>query len=580
MDRISRRRSAGAGLVAALALGSIGVDGGGVRAGDDPPVPNPVAPSDPPKPEAPAATKGGTVRLHVVGPDGTPVPRALVVTTIRGDNSAKTSSRDVRSGEATIGASSGDCRVEVFAATDADGNALPLGIYDRVLRGASGRVEVVLPVGTVISGRVRLADGSGLKDAEVSARTESGREFGPRGVHRAARTAEDGSFSLVGVGDREYSLEVVPGGAHPAPKPVTVRGGDSNVDIVLSAGPGVVSVSLVDSQDRPITGTRVNVYSAKARDRSLTGEVMERLSDRNGAFELKGLDPDETYDLRFTLPQDRPDLASVRRPSWQPQSEIIRVPRGYEVSGTVRDTTRRPVANATVRGVERGGGTPPALTGKDGKFRLIGLTYGPALLSIESDEESRTPMRARVAVTPEKPSIDIVVRPISAEAEVTRRVRHAKAGRRAVLFHRDPDEAPTELRVSKDGMIRLGSGDDAYEGTLWIPAAPPESDLTLCVDLVGFTPRETPLTPLPSGKFRVKVVGARAADAATVRASRYGGPRFTGRVVTAGTFEVEGVAPGSWSVVALNRKGRPIASAVLVAKSGETVEVELSVPGK
>jgi hypothetical protein len=313
--------------------------------------------------------------VRIVGHDGGAVARAAVA--IVGGGPAESGFGgflDVAEGTfSRPAAEPWDGGYEVFAAKDAHGEPLPYGpVVQRFPQDAppAAVAEIVLPPERVVDGRVLGPDGNGVAGLELQATRVLGMM-----PHASAKTGPDGSFRLRNLGDREYLVVATPPPALLLSGDWSIPRGAATVELRLRTGVDV-EVRVVDHAGKPVAGAMV---SALARDRGVRGGSFSPASktDADGRSTLRSLDPAASYRLSVQGPVDRLDLARHQQDGWTPAPTTVTLPRGFTVSGTVRDSTGSTFAGVVLRKKPDGSFEPLVGTDAAGEFRATGLPAGP-----------------------------------------------------------------------------------------------------------------------------------------------------------------------------------------------------------
>lgn len=259
---------------------------------------------------------------------------------------------------------------------------------------------IVLDRGLAIRGRVQWPDGAPAAEAEVRALPER-KERGASERDLVARSGDDGTFELLALSERTYSLTA---SARPAPRPNAkpdpnapkwraelraVKSGARDVQFTLSAGIAFAG-RVVDETGAPVTKFRILVEERETVDRPSFGYDRSRsFRAADGGYVYDGLRPGwwqvsaeanglPSRPVRIELP-----LAG--------EAPMLVVPRRAEVRGIVRDPQGRPVDGASVRrvspnadgSVTKTGGTRGldfATTDGKGRFEFDRLPAGSVAL--------------------------------------------------------------------------------------------------------------------------------------------------------------------------------------------------------
>jgi hypothetical protein len=305
----------------------------------------------------------GPVVVHVVGPDGKPVPLANIEwTNGRGGSGSGYVSNGTKELEWDDGVSDLEgWTIDVFGATDAKGVALPFG-HAKVgpLPAGDRRIELKLPPGRAVSGRVVGPAGEPIVGVEVAAfeadprrapTSLAGAESKGRDAPRrlgSAPSALDGTFSIWNLGDDAVLLVVHsrdPRATLGLVAPVAAAAGATGVAISLVARRSAV-ISVLDESGAPLGGLSV------VADRDVLGQL-ERVrarTDEQGHATLEGLVIGAPYQLEVKRPRAGDFLVVWSKPNWLPADETARVGEDPVARGIVRDREGRPYGVALLMG--------------------------------------------------------------------------------------------------------------------------------------------------------------------------------------------------------------------------------------
>ena len=246
--------------------------------------------------------------------------------------------------------------------------------------------DIVLELGTTLSGRVVDTEGKAVDRAEVSATrmTQQGRgtvEPGPK-APGSGRRDDSGSARAVPLrppGRGEYNVRVAADG-YVASTTDSIKAGSDDVEIVLERGLTIRGQVVDDSDGSPIESASLHSFP----------ETMVK-TDEEGAFELTGIssegpqwlgmEKDKLF-LRVTHPDYATKNEQLPLADGVPQSAYeIRLTALEIVSGLVLNSDQEPVANARVRvhvpGIpelitrfNQTGGPKVAVSQEDGSFTV------------------------------------------------------------------------------------------------------------------------------------------------------------------------------------------------------------------
>lgn len=266
----------------------------------------------------PAAAGPYELLVRVLGPDGTPVPRAQVA--FGGPGGGITQAYD---GEARISYGQEQSWIEVYAARSSDGAPLPYGAV-RVERESRGDREITIrmPAEKRISGRATDAAGAPIEGVRVRADPTAGVGVKTWLPHGDALTDAAGAFSIGGLWDGVYRLTFTAPGRFLPAESGAVRTGQADVRAKLQSA-STVHLRVLDAAGKPLSGAMVHVFTL---DESNAELVVAAETNSEGRVVLRGLDPKQGYSLRASPPFARtPQPSSVWEP-WLPADGELRLP--------------------------------------------------------------------------------------------------------------------------------------------------------------------------------------------------------------------------------------------------------------
>lgn len=293
-------------------------------------------------------------RVRVVGPDGSPVADAMVLTS-RGVGGAIEGLGRVRGGEGDVGASWPPARTaEAFAPMDARGAPLPFGAAVAAFD-ASGLATVVLPPERLLRGRVFDADGGPAAGARVRAiparwRAE-GLSLAGHTEHSAARTGPRGEFELRQLADEPYDVVVVAPVDRVAPAPARATPGGAPLELRLVVA-SAARLQVIAGADAPVAGARVQVW--RGGDAPSDPAFATATTDARGVARIRGLDLGASHRLEVRPPAGLDGAVAVERRGWIPAATSV-VDLAAVVHVTVVDVVGRPAPSARVVEVRRDG---------------------------------------------------------------------------------------------------------------------------------------------------------------------------------------------------------------------------------
>jgi protocatechuate 3,4-dioxygenase beta subunit len=500
--------------------------------------------------------------------------------------------------------------------------------------GDRGRATAVLAAGAAEPLQIALAPvatlGGRVVDAE-SARPLAGVRLVARGEGSVfeTRSLADGRYLFRGLGPRRYRLSAEDDRFVPWTRSVNVAAGQAETQDVPLARAAVLAGRVVNEDGAPIEGARVTLTRGgesafRAFMRGVEGEPAVR-TGRDGTFRATRLAAGENQrlDVRHDDYEER-SIGGVSLTAGTVKSGLtVVMRRGLTLRGVVKDEEGRPLAGAEVNlssarqfragrgGVQMQLIGPGSLvrreSGADGRFEFRGLKGGEYTL------QARRPGFTRAILDPvnvkEGPAepIELMLKPGSTVSGVLR----DKSGNGASGWYVSARPAGqgggppmggyrTEEPTGPDGAFLL-------EGL----TAGESYDLQV-VGQAGLGPRRAgvtapaegiELTVTGAGQIRGRVVDADSGRVIPAFEVRYqpdgqGGMRFVMRAgpggggrgpyerqpfhAEDGTFVIEDVAAGRWSVEAFAPGYQPGRTAGVVVAEGEAtegIEVRLSKGG-
>ena len=560
---------------------------------DDPPRPSPRPARPEPKPPR---------RVRVLGPDGTPVPRADVLGAYFSP---------VQDGEWEVSAwEIGDAPVTacVVRARSAEGDPLPWGPARVTLAPDDPRKVVArLPPERVISGIVRSPEGRGIEAALVTATPSA---IADEDVYRAmdqshgsVRTRADGTFRVGRLGEEDYHLTfVLPEGLF-ASEPVRVRGGA--VGLVIDTHPGITARLVIhDGRGRPVAHARASANIRQWRG-SRWGPpakeaipVAEGVADSEGRVSLSPLDPRRRYELQVegaTLwnvsprrEADGPYHFPLEISEWEPEDGPITLDRIQPLSGSVLDEDGVPVEGATVFLHDhwflhdREGPPLDTTTDAEGRFTFEDATEGTRTVGVAwnagADPDPTSP---RSQVLTGDPNVVLRLRRgASLAIRLSGLPDWSKEELSRVYAWKDEPGSPLLGRVAAgaDGVHRLRGLREGDRYTVWVEPrrgrsairtglAPGPETVSLAVDVEGAI------------RGHIQGVGTARDIAAGAVHLEARGPRpgmvVEGTVKDNGDYEIVGLVEATWEVEAsAGAISRVVGGASGSAHPGEVLNLE------
>jgi protocatechuate 3,4-dioxygenase beta subunit len=405
-------------------------------------------------------------------------------------------------------------------------------------------------------------------------------------------TDGDGAFSFAGLAAGGtvtlrasrpgFAARTLPGIAVPSPEPVLVR----------LAPEARISGTVTDESGEPVAGANVLISesagdaapSQGGRPRSAGAAV----SDADGRFAAGGLSPG-----RFTLLATASGYLSATAGglALPDGGEIAGVAvvlrRGATVQGTVFTPEGAPAAGAKVIALDQGGtaagqtlvGRPETIADGDGHYSLTGVSEGPhAVLAEHSDYR---PARRLVQVQAGTNALDLR---LERGAEISGSVAAREGPVAGASVRLMPDDSaaaasPPPPQLSRpDGsfqFLQLGAG--RYRLMVEKPG------YSMAAPSPVITVAGAPVTGLEvrmerGGTISGRIAGLAFQDLAHVRvvATAPGQPGQAGQVAYDGTYRIDDLAPGAWTVIAtLADNGRRTTGSVTLEPGQGEVSLDL-----
>jgi protocatechuate 3,4-dioxygenase beta subunit len=503
--------------------------------------------------------------------------------------------------------------------------------------GDRGRASAVLaPAAAAEPVAIALAPTATLAGRVVDAsdgRSLAGIRVVTRGLHAGeflARSGPDGRYTMRGLSPQAYRVSAEDERFVPWSRTVTVAAGQAETqDVPLTRG-STLAGRVTDEEGRPIEGATVMVSRGgenifRAFIRSMEGEDAVR-TGRDGSFRATRLAPGENQrlDVRHDEYEERAVGGISLSPGGTRSGVSVVLRRGLAVRGVVKDEEGRPLAGAEVdlssaRTLRAGrGGVQMSFvgpgnqvrreTGADGRFEFRGLKAGDYTVSARRPGFSRATVDP-VSVAEARPAepLELVLKPGATISGVV----HDKSGAGTSGWY-------VSARAPSQGGPAFGPGGTRSEeptgpdGVFYLEGLTVGETYELqAMSSAGLGPRKAgvvapaegvDLVVTGTGQIRGRVVDGDSGRPVPDFQVRYqpdaqGGMRFVMRMgpgrgrgpyekqpfhAEDGSFVLEDVAAGRWTVEAFAPAYQPgSASAVSVGEGEATegVEVRLSKGG-
>ncbi|MCK6479343.1 MAG: hypothetical protein HUU06_05960 [Planctomycetaceae bacterium] len=189
---------------------------------------------------------------------------------------------------------------------------------------AEKSIEVELPAGRRVAGRVVDPEGRGIPRAHVSLLFEG--SAGPEGcIDLSCRVADaladgEGRFVLEGAGEGDCLLVAKKEPGYCGSERIPVPGGAK--DLVVPMRPAVSALlTVLDAGGAPVAGARVGVE----QERAFGDYDQDRRTNAAGMVRLEGLDPRAPATLVLRPPGVEGRAGETRIEGWMPADGTVRV---------------------------------------------------------------------------------------------------------------------------------------------------------------------------------------------------------------------------------------------------------------
>ena len=432
----------------------------------EPTHPVPAMPADAvlQSPEAPGGLDTehrSSVRMVLVGPEGTPVSRARISVAFESGHRHFTVECPFRNGSAEAPSEASTAAILICAAADEAGEQLgfgPLYVPKVDLRGTDLKFE--LPPGRTIEGRVVDVAGKGVAGAQIQ-----GFDVGPRTtdfrymsrvVIATATTDGEGRYRLTGLGAKTLVSIEVPA-PFASPNPTTVEGAGPVPDVSIAEGLSAV-VTVIDPDGAPLLGAFVK-WARLAHSESGTTDYFwafpEVQTDASGHATLTGMPRGGDLALSVTAPHGSKGLGSFDDRAWKAGDTAVTLGRVQQIRGRVVDEKGMPVSEASVH-LKCGKDRRMTSVQSDGTFSFDAVGVAPAFVGATRELHGNFRNSPRwIPVVPGSP-IEIVLSAAPIEVSIT--IRGLAAGRIVLVRNAGEDTSPSELKSTDGGIVRVLEG--------------------------------------------------------------------------------------------------------------------------
>jgi protocatechuate 3,4-dioxygenase beta subunit len=479
---------------------------------------------------------GGVMRVHVLDPEGEPVPAFHF---LRSDG--------VQDGLATDGqrfvrvpVDGGPFFLEITHPRSADGTPLDLApgswgpITPRV-----GDMEVRLQPAASIAGRIVDDDGTPAEGAHVYAApldrgAAAGRSYG---LHGNAHSDAEGRFRIGGLAARPYRLFLTAAGDSAHPEPVTVQGGAKNVEIRLEPGTSV-EVVVLGPEGLPVEGAMLAAWRGMSFSNFVT--------DEEGRATIGRVGPTGVYSLRVTPPAARGDLAMLERHDWTVDETVLRLEAAGTLTGRVVDAQGIAVEGAQVSVVDAKGRSQQHLrTDVEGVFEARRLGAGP--VHVRAVVPGTAACLHDVALDGRE--VELVLREeVDLEVELRGLPDDGGPVHATLRLHGFPWGGETKRHVGGT-RIRFEALAPEASYALYVVAGEGEAVRAAWIPAFRGAAGTVRATLEPAGVLEGRIEGVTGREPARVEVAELG-PLTKGVVHPDGRVRIGGIPPGTWTVVA------------------------------
>ncbi len=331
-----------------------------------------------------------------------------------------------------------------------------------IAAGTTG-VQIVVEPGGVIAGRVVDSQRRPISTAWVSANPMPKAGAAMHGEEwKSAQTKADGTFTLTGLAEGPYHLQVqaqMDGASYRPLDMNDVAVGAKDVEIVLENGLSITGV-VVDERGSPVSQLSLQVVPVDPQSPNV--QQSSGWTDHEGKFTAGGL---LAGSYRIEVAQwGGPNQGYVIDPPLTAAAGTtglrIVVSKGISITGSVLDDAGRAVDNVSVHASSKKGGHRPGQTKSDGTFEIAGLQAGETY-TVQAQAQGRVNAQADEVVAGSKDLRLVLAKGLECTGRLTDAAGKAMAATWISFAHSDGKHSQW-TQTDADGKFTAGG---LLEGT-------------------------------------------------------------------------------------------------------------------
>lgn len=400
--------------------------------------------------------------------------------------------------------------------------------------GSDEDLEVSMPEGQKISGRVTDEQGGPVADARV--RAQAALEFPEDSTaFEETRTGRDGSFSLPSAPKGDVTLRVFAAGF----VPLAVASARSGQRVVVKRG-GSVEGTLTDRSGKPVAGAVVVADEAAAQ------------TNESGRYRIEAL-PEGLASLRASVENGdrvaRRDAVRIRRGETAP-ADLVLAPETGIAGVVVDEKTRRPISRVRVEALDNPFPLPgmaparQAKTDSRGRFRLVGLSRREYKVTASRRDYLGSTLPAVSASPPSGPLRIALVRGALVWGRAVDETGVALAGVRVRVL---PGQGRRGMLRNRPTRAPAPSAVTLADGSFELHGLPPGEPLSIAASRAGYVAARQDGAAATIGKGKPLTLVLRRGNEARGRVVDGAGEVVSGAEVSLSRLEEHRVGLASWS---------------------------------